>query len=79
MDVPGLLHLLKAEPTLLPTAPDSASGEDIERRRRERHACLSCGQPATTALIVANPDGVWEGKRWLDLCYAHFDEVRASA
>ena len=79
MDALGLLYLLKAEPTLLPAAPDSASGEDIERRRREAHSCLSCAQPATTALIVSDPHGTWQGKRWLDLCYDCFGQVRASA
>ncbi len=74
-----MLHLLKAEPTLLPVAPDDASGEDIERRRQEAHSCLSCGQRATTVLIVADPQGAWQGKRWLDLCYAHFNAVRAGA
>jgi len=79
MDASGLLHLLKAEPTLLPAAPDGASGEVIEQRRHKGHPCLSCGQPAATALIVADPQGAWQGKRWLDLCYDHFDQVRAVA
>jgi hypothetical protein len=79
MDVHGMLHLLQAEPTLLPVAPETASGDDIERRRHEGHTCLSCGERATTALIVADPNGEWQGKRWLDLCYADFNRVRASA
>jgi hypothetical protein len=79
MDALGMLHLLKAEPTLLPIAPDAADGADIERRRAESHACLACGKPADAALIAADPDGSWQGKRWLDLCYAHLNEVRAAA
>lgn len=80
MDALGMLHLLKAEPTLLPVAPDNASGEDIERRRHnEVHACLVCGGRATTALVVSDPHGAWQGKRWLDLCYSHFNQVGASA
>lgn len=79
MNVPGLLFLLKAEPTLLAIAPDHVDGDDIERRRQAGHPCLSCGQPATTALAVDDPSGVWTGKRWLDLCYAHFNQVRANA
>ena len=80
MDAVGLLYLLKAEPSLLPVAPDDASGEDIERRRLDEvHSCLRCGERATTALIVEDPHGAWQGKRWFDLCYAHFAEVRASA
>ena len=80
MDALGMLHLLKAEPTLLPAAPDDASGEDIEQRRREGgHACLACGERATTALIVQDPHGAWQGKRWLDLCHGHLNQVRTSA
>lgn len=59
-----MLHLLAAEPTLLPPAPADAGGEAIEARRREDHACLRCGAPATTALIAIVPE---HGKRWLDL------------
>jgi hypothetical protein len=80
MDAVGLLYLLQAEPSLLPVAPDDASGEDIERRRLDEvHSCLRCGERATTALIAEDPHGEWQGKRWIDLCYAHFAEVRASA
>ena len=79
MDVPGLLHLLKAEPTLLPVAPDAASSEAIEQRRTEDHACLVCGAGANTALIVQDPHRAWQGKRWLDLCWADFNRVRSAA
>ncbi|MER6956026.1 hypothetical protein [Streptomyces sp. NPDC000618] len=75
----GMLHLLKVEPALLPVAPDSATGEDIEGRRQEPHSCLVCGERATTALIVRAPDGAWAGKRWLDLCMDHFIQVREVA
>ncbi|MFC8290058.1 hypothetical protein ACFUJ0_06150 [Streptomyces sp. NPDC057242] len=74
MNVEGLLHLLAAEPTLLPVAPTNASGEEIEARRQSgKHACLWCGQTAVMALIVKTPD---HGQRWLDLCMAHFVQVR---
>lgn len=73
MDVSGLLHLLRAEPTLMDPAPEAADGDDIERRTRdEAHPCLRCGDRATTALIATVPD---HGKRWLDLCQQHFHEV----
>lgn len=72
-DSAGMLHLLAAEPTLLPVAPLDADGETIEARRNENHTCLRCGKPATTALI-ANFDE--HGKRWLDLCYTDFNLVR---
>jgi hypothetical protein len=76
----GMLHLLKAEPSLMPAAPDDATGEDIERRcHSEVHACLACGERATTALLVQDPHGVWEGKRWLDLCWDHFTQVSTVA
>lgn len=80
MDALGMLHLLKTEPTLLPAAPSTATGEDIERRRMDEvHDCLACGERAMTALIVEDPHGAWVGKRWLDLCWNHFNEVRAAA
>lgn len=79
MDVPGLLHLLKSEPTLLPVASDDASGADIELRVSEAHSCLACGGRATTALIVQDPQGAWQGKRWLDLCWSDFNRVRSAA
>lgn len=76
----GMLHLLKVEPTLMPPAPEDATGEDIERRRNDEvHDCLVCGERATTALIVQDPNGTWQGKRWLDLCMAHFIQVREVA
>jgi hypothetical protein len=64
-DAAGLLHLLSAEPTLMPPAPATATGSDIEHRRHdEAHACLHCGQRAETALIADTTIG----RRWLDLC-----------
>ncbi|MDH3037948.1 hypothetical protein [Streptomyces sp. TRM75561] len=80
MDIEGILHLLKAEPSLLPVAPDAASSADIERRRQdEAHSCLVCGERATTALLVEDPLRDWQGKRWLDLCYSDFARVRTLA
>lgn len=76
MSAEGMLHLLAAEPTLLPVAPDSASGEAIEARRLEGHRCIRCGEPATTALIAVVPG---HGKRWIDLCYEDFNQVRTVA
>lgn len=69
----GMLHLLAAEPTLLPAAPLDADGETIEARRNENHTCLRCGKPATTALLADLDE---HGKRWLDLCYTDFNLVR---
>lgn len=77
MDVPGLLHLLRAEPSLMDPAPETAGGDDIELRcRDEVHACLQCGDLATTALIATVPD---HGKRWVDLCWRDFNEVHLHA
>jgi len=63
----GMLHLLAAEPTLLPLAPADAA-EHIERRcQDEVHSCLRCGEWARVAYIAHPKDA---GNRWLDLCYA---------
>lgn len=43
----GLLHLLKAEPTLLPPAPVTDSAAPIDHRREDEiHSCLRCGKRA---------------------------------
>lgn len=61
-----LLHLLKAEPTLLPAAPNPTSGAQMEHRRRDEvHPCLRCGERATSALVAATPIG----PRWVDICH----------
>jgi hypothetical protein len=73
VDADGLLHLLAAEPTLLPPAPADA---DIERRRHDEvHSCLRCGQRAQAALIADTKPG----RRWLDLCMNCFTWARTSA
>jgi len=62
----GMLHLIKAEPTLLPTAPEDDLGRAIEHRAHDEiHECLRCGLRAQIAL-VAHLDS---GNRWLDLCH----------
>ncbi|MFE9777726.1 hypothetical protein ACFYPA_06165 [Streptomyces sp. NPDC005775] len=75
MDATGMLHLLKAEPTLLPPAPVDVDGSDIDARRDEPHICLSCGKSADTALLaeIAAHD-----KRWIDLCFGCFNAVRVA-
>jgi hypothetical protein len=76
VDVPGLLALLKAEPTLLPEADPDAAGLDIEQRRQSGvHACLFCGRLATTATLAEYDDG----RRWIDLCMPHLVELHRSA
>jgi hypothetical protein len=71
----GMLYLLKAEPTLLPEAPDHATGTDIEHRRHDEvHSCLRCGQPARCAYIADTAIG----NRWLDLCAACDNWLRGS-
>lgn len=68
----GMLHLVKAEPTLLPRAPSVGQGPAIAQRRRcAGHVCLYCGGPATVAYIVATD----AGPRWLDLCAADDREM----
>ncbi|MEU1434041.1 hypothetical protein ABZ438_08070 [Streptomyces sp. NPDC005786] len=73
MDATGMLHLLNAEPTLLPPVQGDANGDGIEARRAEGHNCLRCGKPADTALIA---DLGPHDKRWLDLCFGCFNTVR---
>jgi hypothetical protein len=61
----GLLHLLKAEPTLMPPVP-TPSGAAIEHRRLDEvHPCLRCGERAACAYIAETE----LGHRWLDLCW----------
>jgi hypothetical protein len=73
---PGLLHLLKAEPTLLPVAPESDWAAAIERRRLDEvHACLRCGQRAHCALVAETEIG----PRWLDLCHRCIHWLRVNA
>jgi hypothetical protein len=72
-----MLHLLRAEPTLLPAAPAGpvGLGSAIEHRRKDEiHACLRCGKRAHCAFI-AHTD---LGNRWLDLCWACADWLRRS-
>lgn len=77
MDVTGLLHLLKAEPSLLERAPDASDGQAISRCCQDGgHSCLCCPDRATRAAIVIIPGG---GNRWLDLCDGHFAEVSLNA
>lgn len=76
-DATGLLHLLAAEPGLLPAAPVNATGTDIDRRcKDEVHTCLRCGHRAQAALIATTPRA---GKRWLDLCMPCLIAVRQAA
>ena len=61
----GLAYLIKAEPTLLPVAPDDDWAVQIRLRTSgEIHLCLRCGQRARCAYIAETT----EGPRWLDLC-----------
>lgn len=61
----GMLHLLKAEPTLLPEAPAGYTTQDMDRRRHDEiHPCLRCGQRAALAYVADTEIG----PRWLDLC-----------
>ncbi|PNE43530.1 hypothetical protein [Streptomyces noursei] len=69
----GLLHLIAAEPTLLPAAPHGAAGPDLTQRVGDGHLCLGCGKPAEAAVIVNSPIA---GPRWLDLCSKCWFSVR---
>ena len=61
----SMLHLLKAEPTLLPPGPVTELGRAIERRRMDEiHNCLHCGRRAQCAFVAHTE----LGNRWLDLC-----------
>jgi hypothetical protein len=60
----GLLHLLKAEPTLLPEAPPDAAARIEQRTHDEVHSCLRCGKRAQEAFVADTEIG----PRWLDLC-----------
>lgn len=69
----GLLHLIAAEPTLLPAAPQDAQGDTLLRRvHDEHHPCLGCGHTASCAVIVHSP----AGDRWLDLCSSCWPTIR---
>jgi len=64
-DVAGMLHLLKAEPTLLHPAPVNYTARDMEDRRHSgAHSCLRCGQSSQRAYVADTE----LGPRWLDLC-----------
>lgn len=61
----GMLHLLAAEPTLLPVAPAGYTARDMDHRAyNEVHPCLRCGNAAQCAYVAAT----MLGPRWLDLC-----------
>lgn len=63
----GMLHLLAAEPTLLPEAPADTTPQQIDHRRlNEWNSCLRCGEPAQCAYVADTRIG----PRWLDLCPA---------
>lgn len=60
-----LLRLLKAEPDLMPPAPDDAAAAAIEQRRLSvQRRCLRCGAEARCAYVAHTK----RGNRWLDLC-----------
>ncbi len=62
----GMLLLFKANPTLLPAAPDVFDGRMIEHRRKDEvHACLRCPSRAHTAYVAETE----LGNRWIDLCW----------
>lgn len=72
----GLLHLLKAEPTLLPPAPDDTTAQAIDHRRlHEAHPCLRCGGVANCAFVATTS----LGPRWLDLCHPCTHWLRTTA
>ncbi|MEU3455602.1 hypothetical protein ABZ671_18675 [Micromonospora sp. NPDC006766] len=65
----GLLALIRAEPTLLPPAPEAAlvGGAHMDHRRLDEvQTCLGCGQRAECAFVAETK----LGPRWLDLCHA---------
>ncbi|MGI5171893.1 hypothetical protein ACQEU3_46880 [Spirillospora sp. CA-253888] len=70
----GMLHLLSAEPTLLPEAPPDAGALINRRTQDEIHACLRCGEQAQLAYVA----DTLIGPRWLDLCYPCGSWLRAS-
>jgi hypothetical protein len=62
----ALLHLLKANPTLLnPVAGTAPIALQMRHRGQDEiHNCLRCGQRAAQALIADTKIG----PRWVDLC-----------
>jgi hypothetical protein len=61
------LHLLAAEPTLLPPASASDGAREMDHRRLDEvHSCLRCGKRAQQVFIAHTKIG----PRWLDLCIA---------
>jgi hypothetical protein len=64
-DVRTFLHLIKAEPSLLPEAPASDAWRRIDHRTKDEiHPCFRCGQRACWAYIADTT----LGPRWLDMC-----------
>lgn len=75
IDADGFLHLLKAEPTLLPPAPTGDIAAAIEHRRHDEvHSCLRCGGRAQCAFVADTS----LGNRWLDLCAACTEWLRSA-
>jgi hypothetical protein len=64
-DVRIFLHLIRAEPTLLPSAPPVEAWRHINHRTHDEvHPCLRCGERAGCAFVADTS----AGPRWLDLC-----------
>lgn len=72
----GMLHLLEAEPTLLPEVPDAGvTARQMDHRRLDEiHSCLRCAARANRALVADTS----EGPRWLDLCAECYEWLRGS-
>jgi hypothetical protein len=66
-DVRTFLHLLKANPTILPPAPAEDAWRHIDHRTHDEvHTCLRCGGRAGCAFVADTT----AGPRWLDMCFA---------
>jgi hypothetical protein len=76
----ALLNLVGDEWTALDEAPAEGQAEAIEwRRRDELHRCLRCGQRAVAAFVIEFKPVPESPPRWLDLCAACEQWVRALA
>ena len=65
-EVRTFLHLIKAEPDILPAAPAEDAWRGIDHRTKDEvHSCLRCGGRAGCAFVA----DTHLGPRWLDLCW----------
>lgn len=82
MNVTEFLYCLSDDPEVMPAAPYPWTPRDVDDRRAETHACLAhalteaAGVLADAAIVADSPVHSEAGRRWLDLCWDCYDEVK---